>query len=64
METQLAHLTEEKGKWAENEKTFNRTIAQLRADNETLRSSAPVALLKAIFENIGSFIKQKLHINK
>lgn len=59
LEQQLTHLTDEKAKWTESEKTYNRIIGQLRADNEELRSKAPLALLKAVFEKIGGIISNK-----
>lgn len=59
LEQQNTHLLEEKAKWSDSEKTYNRVIGQLRADNEELRSNAPVALLKAIFAKMFGFINQK-----
>ena len=64
LETQVSHLTDEKAKWTESEKTFNRIIGQLRADNEALRSRAIPTLLKVAFENIVSSISKKLGISK
>lgn len=60
LETENSYLVEQRAKWAESEKTYNRIISQLHSDNDELRSSAPVALLKAVFANIGSYIKEKL----
>lgn len=64
LEEQNAYLTEQREKWNESEKTFNRIIGQLRHENEELRSNAPLALLKAVFANIGSYINKKLGKDK
>lgn len=64
LEKENEHLTEQRTKWVESEKTFNRTIAQLKAENERLRGRALDTLLKAVIENIGGYIKKKIGVDK
>jgi len=60
LEKENEYLTEQRAKWIEAEKTFNRQVAQLKTENEKLRSRALDSLLKAVVENIGGYIKDKL----
>lgn len=59
LEEENSHLIEQKAKWNESEKTYNRIIAQLRSDNEELRSSSISALLKAVIGKIVGLFNKK-----
>jgi len=56
LEEDNKYLLEQKDKWIETEKTYNRTMAQLRSDNEKLRQQS----VKILLSVIGDHIVQKL----
>lgn len=52
MQTQLDHLTEEKTKWSQAETTYNRTIAQLRSENDKFREKSFSLLVSAVLDKL------------
>jgi len=53
----LEHLVNEyelkKSQWSEREKTYNRTVGQLRAENESLKKNSLSALIQNILDKLG-----------
>ncbi len=52
------HLTDERTKWQESEKTYNKTIAALKAENDKLRENALKALLTHLWDQIQIIINK------
>ncbi len=59
LQKEYDHLLEQKTKWAEAEKTYNRQIGQLKQENEELRKGSLQALFKVILDKIISRFKKK-----
>lgn len=58
LEKENEYLTQQRANWIKSEQTYNRTIAQLKANNEELRDGAIKSLIIAIFERIKLVFKK------
>lgn len=56
LQTEYDYLLEQRTQWQKTEQTYNRTIGQLKAENEELRAG----VFKALFDVIITNIKEKL----
>lgn len=55
--TQVEHLTEQKKQWVETEKTYNRSMGQLRKENEDLRNQVWSTVIRILFDEVKAKIK-------